>query len=80
MVESFEYQSYNIPFDEWITLFTLSLAPLLPHIAAGVPLPSLLIDNKKARPSWHDKICLYKPTSIRWRYTAITDRRIRAIE
>ncbi|KXJ86029.1 hypothetical protein Micbo1qcDRAFT_219873 [Microdochium bolleyi] len=71
-------QEQNIPFSEWITLFTVSLAPLIAHIAAGTPHPSILSSQYCQRPSWHDSICLYNPTSILWRYAAIADRRIRA--
>lgn len=71
----FSYQSQNITFDEWITLLTLCLAPLIAHIIAGVPVPTYLHNE---HPHWHDRICLYNPTSILWRYFAITDRRIRA--
>jgi hypothetical protein len=30
------------------------------------------------RPKWYDRLCHYNPTSIIWRYAAITDRRLRA--
>lgn len=69
------YQSHNIAFPDWVSIFTLALAPLIAHIAAGVPQPSYLIAR---RPRWHDHMCLYNPTSIIWRYGMITDRRIRA--
>lgn len=65
-----------INFTEWITLFTLCLAPLIAHIASGTPPPSFLSGS---RPKWVDWLCLYNPTSILWRYAAITDRRIRAL-
>ncbi|RYP25842.1 hypothetical protein DL767_008233 [Monosporascus sp. MG133] len=69
------YQSQDITFATWITLFTLCLAPLVAHIVAGVPQPSFLCSH---RPRWHEQICHYNPTSIIWRYAMITDRRIRA--
>ncbi|KAI1373491.1 hypothetical protein F4677DRAFT_217380 [Hypoxylon crocopeplum] len=69
------YQSRDITFSEWCSLFTLCLAPLIAHIAAGFPRPSYLHDRL---PRWHERIALYNPTSILWRYAAITDRRIRA--
>lgn len=71
----FTHQSQQIGLSEWITLLTLCLAPLIAHIIAGVPLPTYLHNE---RPHWHDRICLYNPTSILWRYFAITDRRVRA--
>ncbi|KAI1458722.1 hypothetical protein F4805DRAFT_112119 [Annulohypoxylon moriforme] len=69
------HQSGDITFTEWCTLFTLCLAPLIAHIAAGFPRPSYL--NPRL-PKWHERIALYNPTSILWRYAAIADRRIRA--
>ncbi|KAH7152615.1 hypothetical protein EDB81DRAFT_789389 [Dactylonectria macrodidyma] len=75
IVYPFTYQSHGIGFSEWIAIFTLALAPLIAHIAGGVPHPSILC---KTEPRWHDFICVYNPTSIIWRYAAIADRRIRA--
>jgi hypothetical protein len=63
-------------FGEWISLLTLCLAPLIAHVVAGVPAPVYLHER---RPAWHDRICHYNPTSVIWRYFAITDRRLRAI-
>lgn len=74
-VRPITYQSGDNTFSEWITLFTLCLAPLVAHIIAGVPQVSCLA---KQRPRWHDRICHYNPISILWRYAAIADRRIRA--
>ncbi|OTA92517.1 hypothetical protein M434DRAFT_387163 [Hypoxylon sp. CO27-5] len=65
----------DISFSDWISVITLSLAPLLAHIVAGVPEPTTLSCDE---PKWHDRITHYNPTSILWRYAAITDRRIRA--
>jgi hypothetical protein len=31
------------------------------------------------RPRWTDRICLYNPTSILWRYFVIADRRVRSL-
>ncbi|KAI0888305.1 uncharacterized protein GGS22DRAFT_95853 [Annulohypoxylon maeteangense] len=70
-----KYQSGDIAFPEWCSLLTLCLAPLIAHIAAGFPAPSYLSSRP---PKWHESIALYNPTSILWRYAAITDRRIRA--
>lgn len=71
------YQSSDIPFAEWISLFTLCLAPLVIHVASGAPHTSYL--DPRRRPQWHDRICHFNPTSIIWRYAAITDRRLRAL-
>ncbi|KAI0855703.1 hypothetical protein F4860DRAFT_519603 [Xylaria cubensis] len=72
----FSYQSYSIGFADWISLLTLSLAPLIAHIIAGCPPTSLISSN--GNPRWHQTICHYNPTSILWRYGLIVDRRIRA--
>lgn len=48
---------------------------MIVHIVAGAPRPSYLCHS---RPKWHDTICILNPTSILWRYLAITDRRIRS--
>lgn len=69
------YQSQDIALSEWVTLLTLCLAPLIAHVVVGTPSPSYLCTS---RPKWHEWICHYNPTSVLWRYTAITDRRIRA--
>ncbi|XP_014562415.1 hypothetical protein COCVIDRAFT_84363, partial [Bipolaris victoriae FI3] len=70
------FNSKCITFPEWIALFTLCLAPLIAHVASGAPPISYLTDR---RLRWYDHICIYNPTSIIWRYAAITDRRIRAM-
>lgn len=64
----------NVNFNDWISNLTLCLAPLLMHVVAGVPSPVYLCAN---RPRWHDYIGHINPTSIVWRYFAITDRRVR---
>lgn len=69
------YQSGRIPFDGWTTLFTLCLTPLVAHIYAGVP---KIVHLSRDKPHWRHKLGLYNPTTILWRYLAITDRRIRA--
>ncbi|KAE9381908.1 hypothetical protein N431DRAFT_298304, partial [Stipitochalara longipes BDJ] len=66
---------HSLTFSDWLSLLTLCLAPLIAHIVAGVPPPTYLHSR---RPSWHDRICHYNPTSILWRYLSITDRRVRA--
>ncbi|KAI1871379.1 uncharacterized protein JN550_004373 [Neoarthrinium moseri] len=70
-----EWGSKGITLPEWLNLLTLSLAPIIVHIVAGAPRPSYLCQS---RPKWHDLICNFNPTSILWRYAAITDRRIRS--
>lgn len=72
----FTYQSRDISFSDWVSLITLCLAPLVAHVAAGAPQPSYL--TRRRLPKWHDLLCHYNPTSILWRYFAVTDRRLRA--
>ncbi|KAH8882997.1 hypothetical protein GQ53DRAFT_664608 [Thozetella sp. PMI_491] len=69
------YAAQGIGFTEWVSLFTLCLAPVIVHILSGTPQPTFL---SRTRPRWHDRIGHYNPISILWRYGAITDRRIRA--
>ncbi|KAH9905300.1 hypothetical protein F4778DRAFT_802788 [Xylariomycetidae sp. FL2044] len=76
-LDTIKFQSQDITFSDWITLFTLCFAPLIAHVLSGAPRPSYLA-GPGARPRWHDRMCLYNPTSILWRYAAIADRRIRA--
>lgn len=68
--------SQCIFFTDWISLLTLCLAPLLTHVIAGSPSVSYLTDSQ---PPWYERIVHYNPTSILWRYAAITDRRLRAV-
>ncbi|KAJ5023552.1 hypothetical protein J3E72DRAFT_8050 [Bipolaris maydis] len=70
------FNSKCITFSEWVALFTLCFAPLIAHLASGAPPISYLTDRQL---KWYDAICIYNPTTIIWRYAAITDRRIRAI-
>ncbi|KAI4601669.1 hypothetical protein KJ359_011800 [Pestalotiopsis sp. 9143b] len=74
-VENLRVQSQDISFADWVSLLTLCLAPLVAHILAGAPSPSILTLSK---PRWHDRICVLNPTTILCRYAAIVDRRIRA--
>ena len=71
----YTYQAKDITFEEWINELTLCLAPLIAHIIAGVPNP---VYRQEHKPSWHERIIHYNPTSILWRYFALTDRRFRA--
>lgn len=77
-VHPFTLSTSNIFFGEWIPILTVALAPLIAHIAAGTPQPSILTKRASQGPKWHDSMCLHNPTSILWRYAAIADRRIRA--
>ncbi|ETS79349.1 hypothetical protein PFICI_09202 [Pestalotiopsis fici W106-1] len=74
-IEPLRYQSNSIAFESWVTLLTVCLAPLIAHIFAGASRVSYLVPS---RPRWHDRMCLYNPISIIYRYAAIVERRIRA--
>ena len=69
------YQSKHLKFNDWVTLYTLCLAPLIAHIVAGVP---TIVYISQGRPTWRQRLGLYNPTTILWRYFAIADRRLRA--
>ncbi|KAF2011691.1 hypothetical protein BU24DRAFT_287178 [Aaosphaeria arxii CBS 175.79] len=75
VVKPLQYNSECINFPEWISILTLCLAPLLVHIVSGAPPFSFLAHT---RPGMFDMLTHYNPTSIIWRYAAITDRRLRA--
>ena len=70
-----QYQSQGFDFDQWFQLFTLCLAPLVLHLATGIPEPTILYGDG---PGWWDRLPLFSPVSIVWRYLAIADRRCRA--
>lgn len=74
---SFEYgEARDLPdFGSFISLWTLSLAPLIAHVIAGVPQRTLLAEPE---PTVLQKIVHWNPTSIMWRYFAIIDRRVRS--
>jgi hypothetical protein len=67
--------SESIELSDWFLIITQCLAPLLVHILVGIPSAVYL---HSSRPSWHDKVTFYNPTTIIWRYFVIVDRRIRA--
>jgi hypothetical protein len=69
-----QYQSHTLSRYQWFNIFTLCLTPLAVHIAGGVPSPIILSGQK---PHWTNRIALFNPISILWRYSVILDRRIR---
>jgi hypothetical protein len=69
------YNSQSITFSEWVSLITLCVAPITVHLWAGMPRIALLSEPK---PGWMDKLVHLNPTSIFWRYYAITARRVRS--
>jgi hypothetical protein len=72
------YQSQEIAFTQWIELFTVCLAPLISHVAAGAPTPTVLKKFKSQSPHWTSRLTHFNPISIIWRYNAIAYRRVRA--
>jgi hypothetical protein len=72
------YQSQGIAFTQWIELFTVCLAPLIAHVAAGAPTPTVLKKLRSTSPHWTSRLTHFNPISIIWRYNAIADRRVRA--
>ncbi|KAH8784389.1 hypothetical protein BGZ57DRAFT_1014961 [Hyaloscypha finlandica] len=68
------YQSWTLSPYQWFNIFTLCLTPLAVHVAGGVPSPIILSGKK---PHWTNRLALFNPISILWRYYAILDRRIR---
>jgi len=74
----FLLQSQHINFSEWISLFTLLLAPIIAHIVSGIPKLTYLSTAPSTLPKWHNYLALYNPMTIIWRYAAITNRRLRA--
>ncbi|KAH7370230.1 hypothetical protein BKA65DRAFT_561809 [Rhexocercosporidium sp. MPI-PUGE-AT-0058] len=73
------YQSKDISFSDWVSLFTLCLTPLIVHIIVGTPEVVCLSSTRKYL-NWHRRFCHYNPTTILWRYFAIVDRRVREKE
>lgn len=69
------YQSQEIDLDRWFQLFTLCLAPLIFHLATGIPEPTVL---RGSPPTSWDHFSHCNPVSILWRYHAIADRHLRA--
>jgi hypothetical protein len=75
----FDYISTSVPAAQWLNLLTACLAPLVVHIAAGVPSPTIIGGNESLeKPPWSERLPHFNPGSIIWRYYAIVDRRLRS--
>ncbi|KAH8747697.1 hypothetical protein BGZ57DRAFT_835812 [Hyaloscypha finlandica] len=75
----FDYISTSVPAAQWLSLLTACLAPLVIHIAAGVPSPTIIGGNESLeKPPWSERLPHFNPSSILWRYYAIADRRWRS--
>jgi hypothetical protein len=75
---TFTYQSRGTRVTDWFNMLTVCLAPLIAHVAGGVPAATFLGTDAQ-RPSWIARLPHFNPASIIWRYMAIADRRVRAI-
>jgi hypothetical protein len=83
----FTYQSYMNDVNVWFTMFTLCLAPLVSHIALGLPKTVIMEasadstdsdrSSKSTYPPWTERITLFNPVTIVWRYYAIAYFRLR---
>ena len=72
----FTYQSSSVSFTQWISLLTPRFSPPVAHIVAGISKPVQLSHHKSLNTP--DRIVLYNPTSIVWRYMLVAGRRLRA--
>src|SRR6202034_4721790 len=81
---SFTYQSYLNDKSQWFTMFTLCLAPLVSHLALGLPRTVIMspepAEDSEPRPSskpsdlyphWSERIALFNPVTLVWRYYGI---------
>jgi hypothetical protein len=76
---SLHYPPSPIPADQWISIFTPCLNPLVVHIVAGVSNPTIIGGGETlGKPPWSERLPQYHPVSILWRYYAIADRRLRS--
>src|SRR5665213_1142073 len=77
----FTHQSQLNDTNQWFTMMTLCLAPLVSHLALGLPrtvlLPPESADNgsrpssQSLFPPWTERITLFNPITIVWRYYSI---------
>jgi hypothetical protein len=87
---SFTYQSYLNDKSQWFTMFTLCLAPLVSHLALGLPRTVIMspepAEDSEPKPSskpshlyphWSERIALFNPVTLVWRYYGILYYRIR---
>jgi len=76
---AFHHYSPSAPASQWLNLLTACLAPLVIHIAAGVPSPTIIGGNESLeKPPWSERLPHFNPISILWRYYVIADRRWRS--
>jgi hypothetical protein len=73
----FTHQSQHLLFQNWVEYITLCFAPLVAHLVGGVSSPIIIPSDSKP-PSWSACLPHYNPTSVVWRWYAISDRRVRA--
>jgi hypothetical protein len=82
---TFTYQSYlNDPI-QWFSMFTLCLAPLVTHVAFGLPKTVILSPDNHAEaastsvsPPWTECLTHFNPVTLVWRYYSIAYARLRS--
>jgi hypothetical protein len=83
----YTYQSHLNDTNQWFTMFTLCLAPLVTHLALGLPRTVLMSpesagdgsrpSSKSLAPPWTERITLFNPITLVWRYYSILYFRLR---
>jgi hypothetical protein len=83
----FTRQSQLNDINQWFTMFTLCLAPLVSHLALGLPRTVVMspdsADDGSAPiseslfPPWTERITLFNPITLVWRYYSIAYFRLR---
>lgn len=73
----FRLQCGSTSLYQWVNLLTVCLAPLVTHVVFGFADPVLLSDQP---PRWYDRLAQFSPITIIWRWLAIVNRRIRALD
>jgi hypothetical protein len=84
----FTHQSQLNDVNQWFTMFTLCLAPLVSHLALGLPRTVLMspesaddeltTTSESLFPPWTERITLFNPISLVWRYYSIVYFRLRS--
>jgi hypothetical protein len=83
----FTYQSHLNDASQWFTMFTLCFTPLVSHIALGLPRTVVMSPesaddgsgppSKALFPPWTERIALFNPVTLVWRYYSILYFRLR---
>ena len=83
----FTHQSQLNDTNQWFTMFTLCLAPLVSHLALGLPRTVVMSPesaddgstplSESLFPPWTERITLFNPITLVWRYYSIAYFRLR---